>query len=1050
MIKLYGVLTALLLVSLCSASLGALSAPVPLGQLTGALQWRSVGPYRGGVVIAVTGVTQHPNRFYMGSTGGGVWETNNYGQTWDNISDKYFDNSNIGAIAVAPSDPNVIYVGTGNPDVRNTMLTGDGMYKSTDGGKTWTKDGLAATEIISRIVVDPNNPDIVYVAALGHVLASNPQRGIYKSTDGGHTWGKILYVNDQTGAIDIEMDPSNPRTLYVAMWQVSRKPWLLSSGGPGSGIYKSTDAGVTWTNITHAAGLPTGIFGRVGLAVAQSDPSVVYAVVQAKYQDQAGGVFRSSDAGKSWTLVNNKMDLTQRAFYFSQVFVDPKDANTVYFPQVSGTWVSHDGGKSISLIRLPHGDDHSMWINPNNPDLMISGNDGGASISRDGGKTWSSIYNQPTAQIYHVNLDNQFPYWIYGAQQDSGTQIGPSAVRRGVIPPAWESVAGSENSWVVPVPGSPWITLTNGNFSPQYWYNRKTGEQRSVSPWPDYKYGMSSSHFKYRFGWLHHARVFAPGNPNLLLLGANVLLESNDQGTTWKAISPDLTRNDKSKQQRSGGPISADMAGQQIFGTITTIGVSPVNEKTIWTGSDDGLVYVTTDGGEHWNEVRPPSLPTWSTITCVEASHTQAGTAYVAASRFLWDDFHPYVYKTTDYGKHWTEIITGLPGNQYVNSIRQDPDQPSLLFVGTSETVYVSFDAGTEWIPLSLNLPAVRVNDIAIQPEQHAVVLGTFGRSFWTLDNLQFLEQLASSQVSSGTPYLFKPQQTWLVKRTTTNFGGPNPPSGYGGPSVGGANLPAGVAVFFYLPTDYAGQPVKLDFTTTDGKLIQSIALPQESKKQPASASQVGQVDTSARLHPGMNRYLWNMRYPTAVDIKGIFHAGFSAMVPVGPEVVPGTYNVSLTYGGSTVTAPFTIKLDPRLTATQSQLQDQFDLLMKLHVAVNGLDIAVNRALDARAKLQRSLTDKRVLQGHASKVISDLSRDIDNVVNLNIQSSEGAIVIPPRLRAWLTNLANDISLSFMAPTHAQTQVAASFISQANTAIARLKADVNAANAALEH
>ncbi|MDE2461975.1 MAG: glycosyl hydrolase, partial [Gammaproteobacteria bacterium] len=766
-----------------------------------------------------------------------------------NISDKFFDTSNIGAIAVAPSNPKVIYVGTGESDIRNTLLTGDGLYKSTDAGKTWSKIGLADTHIISRIVVDPNNADIVYVAAMGHVFAPNAERGVYQSTDGGKNWKKILFVNDQTGAIDLVMDPRDPQILYAALWQAHRTHWGFSSGGPGSGIYETRDGGSSWTNITHNQGLPSGIFGRVGLAIAPSDPNVMYAIVQAKYQGKDGGVFRSDNAGRSWKLVNTDMSLTQRAFYYSTLFVDPKDPNTVYFPQVSALWVSHDGGKTLKKLHTPHGDNHALWINPNNPDIMIEGNDGGATVTLDTGKTWSQEHNQPTGQFYHANLDDQFPFHVYGAQQDEGSTEGPSATRGGGIPTdAWTDVPGGESTWVVPQPGAPWITYGAGYYTLFWKGNSRTGVVQSVSPWPEYMEGASAAELKYRFAWIHHPILFAPGNPKEMLIGSQYVMQSLDDGFTWSVISPDLTRNDKSKQGRPGGPISADVSGAEAYDTISAMSVSPLNDNIIWTGSDDGMVYVTSDGGGHWNAARPKELPTWSVITCIEASHTDAGTAYLTASRYQWDDFRPYVYMTTDYGEHWTALTAGLPDNQYLESVRQDPNEANLLFLATSKTVFMSLDGGSRWLPLSLNLPPVRVSDIAIQPEQHSVVLATHGRALWVLDDLQFLEQLSHAQVASDAPYLFAPQQTWLV----TRYGDWHPGEG--------ENRPEGATVFFHLPANYDGQAsMKLSFTNAQGKVITSFNLPLPAKKG----------EKQAKLNAGMNRFLWNLRYPDATEVKG-------------------------------------------------------------------------------------------------------------------------------------------------------------------------------------
>jgi photosystem II stability/assembly factor-like uncharacterized protein len=1027
----------------------AFAAPVPVGKLMSALAWRSVGPYTGGRVTTVAGIADQPNVFYMGTAGGGVWKTEDYGQNWRNISDRDFKSNNIGAMAIAPSNPKIIYVGTGDSAPRNTVLTGEGMYKSADGGRKWSYIGLGETHIISWILVAPGNPDIVYVAALGHLFGSNPERGIFKTTDGGKTWKRILYVNDGTGAISIAMDPSNPQVLYAAMWQIYRKHWTFSSGGPGSGIYQTTDGGATWADISHRPGLPTGIFGKVGLAVAPSQPGVVYALIQVNYKGQAGGLFRSDDAGQSWRLVNNSTDITQRAFYYMTVFVDPKDPNTIYLPNV-GVYVSHHGGRKLIELHPPHGDNHVLWINPNSPRTFIEGNDGGAAVTQNGGKSWSSEDNQPTGQFYHANLDDQFPFHIYGAQQDRGSVEAPSAVAAGIIPPVWKDIeGGGEMSWVVPTPGRPWVTYGSGYYSIEWREDRRTGLITNVSPWPEYKFGLAGTEIKYRYGWNHHPVVFAPGDAKELLLGANVLFETTDEGIHWKPISPDLTRNDKSKQGRPGGPISADVTGEEMFDTLSSIAFSPLTDHVIWTGSDDGLVFVTTDAGAHWSQVRPPAMPTWSTITCIEPSHTDQGTAYVSASRFDWDDFHPYVYRTTDYGRHWTEISAGLPQDQYIESVRQDPNESNLLVAGTSATVYFSVDEGQHWQPLTLELPAVRVNDLEIQPQQHAVVLATYGRGFWVLDDLQFLEQLGAAQVSSDAPQLFRPQQAWLVTRGGGGEDGPRGP--------GGQNPAAGAAVFFHLPDDYNGStPVQLTFSDASGKLIRSFTLHPKAKGKAKPISDNPTVARQQRqelatvVKPGMNRFQWDLAYPDATEVKGIYNSFFAAATPVGPQVVPGTYYATLSYGDATQKQSFVVKLAPTLQTTPAQLQQRFDLLMRLHAAVDRLDSNLNQAIAARSALAKAVAGKSIAAGTAQAVLSRLSRDIDGAVDLKIQSSEGALVYPPRLREWLTLIADQVRTAFVAPTPAMAQVAAGYIADAAAVVPRLQSDVAVADRVLKH
>lgn len=1026
------------LLLIMSTAYGTNVAPA---QLLSTLHWRSVGPYVGGRVITVSGVAQQPNLYYMGATGGGVWKSDNYGATWENISDKYFQNNNIGALAVAPSNPKIIYVGTGESDIRNTFLTGDGMYKSTDAGKTWKHIGLADTHIISWIVVDPDNPDVVYAAAMGHVWAPNADRGVFKSTDGGQTWKKILYVNDKTGGLTLAMDPTNPQVLYATMWQAYRRPWTLSSGGPGSGIYKTTDGGAHWTNITHNSGLPPGIFGKAGIAVAPSNPNVVYTLIQANYKPgHPGGLFRSDNGGRTWTLMNDSLKITQRAFYYMRVFVDPKDPNTVYLPNVS-VYVSHDSGKTLIALHPPHGDNHAFWINPNNPQIFIEGNDGGATVTMNDGKTWSPEHNQPTGQFYHANLDNQFPFHIYGAQQDEGSTEGPSAVPSGGIPTTeWKDVRGGESSWVVPQPDDPWITYTSGYYAVMYRDDRRIPGAvgvTSITPSPIYRDGAAASELEYRFSWIHHPILFAPGDPHVLFTGSQYVLKSLDYGATWSQISPDLTRNDKSTEGKPGGPISADATGAEVYPAITAMAISPLNDNVIWTGSSDGLVYLTTDGGTHWNAVRPPNLPAWSQLTCIEASHAAPGTAYLTASRYQWDDFKPYVYMTTDYGQHWTALTSGLPDNQYLESIRQDPDDPDLLFLGTSKTVFVSFDDGAHWSPLTLNLPPVRVSDVEIQPEQHAVVLATHGRSFWVLDNLQFLEQVGKAQVSSDQPYLFAPQQTWLTKRSA---GRPSP--------LEGENLPAGVTVFFSLPANYNDQnPVKLSFTTADGSTINSFTLPLQPKK-----NEFGATPKPQHLHAGMNRFQWDLRYPDATEVTG-FHPpfvdeGYDDRL-TGPEVLPGTYFAVLDYGGKVQKQAFEVRLDPRLTTTPEQLQARFNLLMQIHDTLDNLDSKLNEAIALRSQLQNAVDRKRLSARQAQTALAALDRDIGGLVQLKIQSSEGDVVYEPKLRSHLALLADDLEINFKPVRQAQEQGYAMLSAQAMAGEVALRADIAQAQKLLQ-
>jgi photosystem II stability/assembly factor-like uncharacterized protein len=1030
------------------------------------LKWRCIGPYIGGRVVTVTGVPGNNNLFYAGTVGGGVWRSTTEGVEWECITDGKLPgpSSSIGAIAVAPSDPKILYVGTGETDIRNTVIPGDGVFKSTDAGQTWQDVGLRDTHSISAILVNPKDPNAVYVASMGHVFGSNPDRGVFKSIDGGRSWKKILFVDNDTGAICLVNDPNHPDVMYAAMWQAVRKPWGLTSGGPGSGIYKTTDGGEHWTNITPNHGLPTGVLGRIGLGVAASKPDTVYAIIQAK----EGGVFRSDDAGTTWTRVNDEMKLRQRAFYYMTIYVDPKDPNTVYAPEVDALWVSHDGGKTFTKLRTPHGDNHVVWINPDNTKILLEGNDGGVTVSTDAGKTWSTEHNQPTAQFYHVNLDDQFPYHVYGAQQDEGSFEGPSAASQGMIPTGdWKSVAYGESTYAVPQPGDPEVTYGSGYYSLFVRHDRRTDQYRSVSPWPYYQEGASSGELKNRFGWTHPI-LFSPANPKQLFIAAQYVFRSDDYGATWAQISPDLTRNEPGTQAPSGGPVDFDQSGAEIYPLVSALAVSPLDGNLIWAGSDDGLAHVTTDGGKNWRKVTPPGLPEFSWISCIEPSHTDKQTTYLTARRYMLDDFKPYVFKTTDLGRHWTAITTGLPEDEFVFDLRQDPNESKLLFLGTRSTVYFSLDEGGHWQPLALNLPVVQVRDIAINARQGEVVAATHGRSFWVLDNLTFLEQLTKDPaVQSSGSYVFAPQQAWL----THDYRLPDPDERR--PPDTGYNPPFGATVFFHIPQNYDGKtPATLQFVDSNGKVIRNIPLhfateEEKKEKEKESAAQIGmhlenpaaEVDHSeeptdqrirekeanlAAIEPGMNRLQWDLRYPYATEVTG-YHAPIAAGgledSVAGPVVVPGRYSVVLDYDGHKMQQSLAVALDPRLHATQQDLEARLAFDLQIHADLDALDKDINQALNARDKLQKAVAAKTVTDAQAAPVLAALNRDIDTVAAMAMKASEGALLHETKLRDHLAYLAADIDLSYDQPTASQNAVFHELDQQAKEGEQKLEADV---------
>jgi hypothetical protein len=1003
------------------------AADTPATALTSKLEWRSVGPYIGGRVVAVTGVPGTPDLFYMGGVDGGVWKSTDYGVKWTNITDGTLPGTSdsIGAIAVAPSNASVIYVGTGESDIRGDMITGDGVFKSTGAGKTWKVAGLADTHTISGIAVDPRNPEVVYASSMGHVFKPDPDRGVFKSTDGGKSWSKVLFVDDKTGAIDLVMDPKDPETLYAAMWQAQRTPWSLVSGGPGSGLYKSTDGGGHWQNISRNPGLPQGLLGRIGVSVSAADPKVVYAIEQAA----GGGVFRSADAGATWKLMTDDWKLRQRAFYYMALYADPKDVNTVYAPQVDALFVSHDAGKTFTKLNTPHGDNHIIWINPDDTRILLEGNDGGATVSTDRGETWSSEINQPTGQFYHVNLDGRFPYHIYGAQQDEGAFEGPSATSNGEVPTeAWNTVAYGESTFAVPQPDRPGVNFGSGYFSLFYKYDAATEESQDVSPWPKYQDGDSAGAQPYRWAWTHPI-LFSPTHPKEMFVGAQYVMKSPDAGATWQKISPDLSRDDPATEAPSGGPIELDQSGAEVYATVSALAVSPLSDDLIWAGSDDGLVHVTRDGGAHWQDITPPKLPQTAYVSSIEASHTDKGTAYMTVSRYMWDDFHPYIYETRDYGAHWSDAGKGVADGDYAFTVRQDPRDPKLMFLATASTLYVSFDGAASWQGLSLNLPKVQVRDVAVDARQGQVVVATHGRAFWVLDDLKFLEQQTASPLS-GETRLFAPETAWSSHAYGQADADNRTPNSGDNPSYG-------ATVFFQLPAGYDGKtPVSLSFTGADGKLIRRFDLhlkPKDFKDKtddeldamtPGEQKRYGEEKHTA-VTPGMDRFRWDLTYPDATEVKDYYPAegggGLSDDVG-GPEVIPGRYHVLLDYGGKTQQQDFDVALDPRLPADSDALAARLGLELQIHTTLDTLDKTLNDAIGMRDALQKAVDEHRLDAAHAGKAITDLDDSIGNLVQLNIHSSEGDLLHAVKLRSYLAYLASEVGAAYQRPSAAQYAV----------------------------
>ncbi|MEO1712388.1 MAG: glycosyl hydrolase, partial [Bacteroidota bacterium] len=854
------------------------------------MQWRSIGPYRGGRSCAVTGVPGSPNLYYFGSTGGGVWRTKDGGQTYENISDGFFGGS-VGAIAVAHSDPNVIYVGGGEKTVRGNVSYGYGVWKTVDAGTTWQPAGLPDSRHISRIRIHPQNPDLVYAAVMGDLYQSTEERGVYRSKDGGATWERILFANADAGAVDLTFDPNNARIMYASTWRIRRTPYSLSSGGDGSALWKSTDGGDTWTNISENEGLPAGTWGIVGVTVSPANSDRVWAIVE----NENGGVFRSDDAGKTWKRLNQSRDLRQRAWYYSRIYADPQDEDMVYVVNVS-YHRSKDGGKTFKSFRAPHGDHHDLWIAPENPDRMIIGDDGGAQVSFDGGENWSTYYNQPTSQFYRVTTDNSFPYRIYAAQQDNSTIRIKHRTEGGSIGERdWEPTAGCECGHIAIDPLDEDIVYGGCYDGFLGRKNHRTGESRVVSVWPDNPMGHGAEGMKYRFQW-NFPLFFSPHDPRKLYAASNHLHVSYNEGESWEIISPDLTRNDPEKLGPSGGPITKDNTSVEYYCTIFAAIESPLKKDLIWAGSDDGLLHISQDGGQNWENVTPPDLPEWALINSIEADPYSAGGLYLAATMYKWGNYQPYLYKTKDYGKTWTKITKGIDEGHFTRVIRADPERPGLLYAGTESGMYISFDDGASWQTFQQNLPIVPITDLAWKDKD--LVAATQGRGLWLIDDLTPLYQL-NREVADKDWYLFAPDMAYRTpgyqnKRTRN----------------AGMNHPGGVPVPFYLPQQPDSVEVILSFHEKDGTEIRSFSTQAKEKKD------------KLKLEDGANQFVWNMRYPAAKKFEGMI-LWWASMN--GPKAVPEKdYMVRLQVGEETMERPFRIKKDPRGETSQEDLEKQF------------------------------------------------------------------------------------------------------------------------------
>jgi photosystem II stability/assembly factor-like uncharacterized protein len=960
-------------------------------------KYRHIGPFRGGRSAAVTGISSKTNTFYFGATGGGVWKTVDGGSSWSSISDGFFGGS-IGAVAISEADPNVLYVGGGEKTVRGNVSSGYGMWKSVDGGKSWKNIGLNDSRHITRIRIHPKNPDVLWVGALGHLFGPNTERGVYKSADGGETWKRTLFVNENVGAVDLVLDPSNPRNLYATMWNVRRKPWTLESGGPGSSLWKSTDGGETWTDISTAKGLPKGVWGIAGITVSPANPDRLWAIIE----NANGGVFRSDDGGKSWNLINSDRNLRQRAWYYSRLYAHPKDEDIVFVLNV-GFWKSKDGGKTYSEIETPHSDHHDLWINPETPDIMIVGDDGGAQVTYDGGKNWSTYMNQPTAQFYRVTTDNHFPYRIYVAQQDNSTLRIASRTTgwEGIGERDWEESAGGESGWLAPDPKNNDIVYGGSYGGYLTRLNHATGEERTVTVWPEQHMGWAAKDLKLRFQW-NFPILFSRHDPNVLYAAGNKLFRTTNEGQSWEMLGEgkDLTRNDTTKMGSSGGPITKDNTSVEYYGTLFALAESVHEAGVIWTGSDDGIIHLSRDNGKTFENVTPPVslLPEFAQINSIEAHPFEKGGLYVAATRYKWDDYKPYLLKTTDFGKTWTKITTGINDLHFTRVVRADPDKKGLLFAGTEAGMYVSFNDGANWQEFRRNMPVVPITDLAIK--NNDLIVATQGRSIWIMDDLTFIHQLDNAQTKAVLK-LYQPRPSIRI------FGG------RGGGKTG-ENPANGVTLSWY----QAAKPdtattAKLEIYQPDGKRVvrySTSATPEQLRKQ--------RDLRKFELKQGMNSANWDLRYPGAQGFERLILWGGGLN---GPLALPGNYKAKLWVGKDSSETQFEVKADPRTNATPDDLKAQFEFLMEVRDKLTETNLTIQTIREVRSQINAW---KPKLKGDAAKpaleqanaVLKEMESIEKALYQTQNQSGQDPLNFPVRLNNKLSGLVGVVGRGSFRPT----------------------------------
>jgi len=992
------------------------------------LKWRNIGPDRGGRSLTCAGSPSRPLEYYFGAVGGGLWKTTDGGTTWKPVTDGQISSSSVGAVAVSESNPDVVYLGMGETELRGNIMQGDGVYKSVDAGKTWKKAGLANTQAIARIRIDPKNPDIVYAAALGHPYGPSEDRGVFRSTDGGQSWKKILYRDNRSGAIDLAMDPANSKVLFAALWDVYRTPWLLNDGGPGSGLFKSTDGGDTWTEISRNPGLPVGILGKIGVTVSGADSRRIYAIVEA----DDGGVYMSDDAGTNWTRISQDRRARQRAFYYSRLYADPKEKDTFYIVNVAFL-KSTNAGKSFTLLRPPHGDHHDLWIAPNDNHRMIESNDGGGNVSFNTGATWTA-QSYPTAQLYHVSVTKDIPYHVCGAQQDNSTVCVPSdaAVNhrdpRSPVGSWMYAVAGGESGYVTPDPKNADIFYGGSQGALLTKYNRASGAIRDIQVYPLFFSGQAASTLKERWQWTFPI-VFSPLDSNVLYTSSQHLWRTANDGQSWEQISPDLTRADPKTLGDSGGPITKDQNGPEIYGTIFTIAPSRKEPGTIWTGSDDGVVYITRDGGKKWTKITPPDLPEFSRVSMIEASPSDAATAYLAAKRYQLDDRKPYIFKTHDYGKTWTKITNGIPEHDYAHVTREDPKRPGLLYTGTEHGIYVSFDDGANWQSLALNLPDTQVPDLVVQGDD--LVIATHGRSFYVLDHIGLLRQLEPS-VAAAPLHVFEPGEAFRSFR------------------------PAAIDYYLAKPAD----KVTVDILDAKGAVVRTFTGSEADDKAKKENAEEEEEGPRARTPPpsrktGTNRFTWDLHYPGAKVFEGMVLWG--ARAESGPLALPGEYQIRVTANGQTQTQKLTVKLDPRETVTQAQLEAQFKLASDIRDEVSAANEIVIKIRELKKQAKARADDSKnsaVVEAGAS-LRDRLSTIEEQIYQVRNSANEDPLNFPIKLNNLIAALARSVETGDAPPTD-QTYVVHRELSAQLSAIQTkfndsLKMDLNRFNGVLaEH